>query len=71
MKNFYYDLKFLLVMVSLIAFYYIAIKPITTTYLEGFSTGDFSNPKTHLSHYHYLHLFHILYNYYSICSLFY
>tara|TARA_Y100000389_G_scaffold174851_1_gene185129 strand:+ start:357 stop:530 length:174 start_codon:yes stop_codon:yes gene_type:complete len=41
MKNFYYNLKFFVLMVFFIGFYYIAIKPITTTYLEGFEIGNF------------------------------
>ncbi len=42
MKNFYNNLNFLLIIVSFIMFYFIAIKPVITTYLEGFKTNDFT-----------------------------
>ncbi len=42
MKIFYHNLNFLLIIVLFVMFYLIAIKPIITTYLEGFQTKDFT-----------------------------
>ena len=42
MKELYHNLKFVAIIVSLILFYFIAIQPVTKSYLEGFETNDFS-----------------------------
>ena len=42
MKNFYHNLNFLLIIFLFLMFYLIAIKPIITTYLEGFQKNDFT-----------------------------
>ena len=42
MKELYHNLKFIAIIVSFVLFYFIAIQPITKSYLEGFKTNDFS-----------------------------
>jgi hypothetical protein len=42
MKELYHNLKFFAIIAFFVLFYFIAIKPITKSYLEGFKTNDFS-----------------------------
>ena len=42
MKELYHNLKFFAIIAFFVLFYFIAIKPITKSYLEGFKTKDFS-----------------------------
>ena len=49
MKELYHNLKFIAIIVSFVLFYFIAIQPITKSYLEGFKTNDFSKFNTTIS----------------------
>ena len=42
MKEIYHNLKFVAIIVFFVLFYFIAIRPVTKSYLEGFKTNDFS-----------------------------